>query len=87
MSIRSNVAIIYSEASREAFAAKAKAEDELYTFRGSRATLHWIKGEEAYLAVNGCASILRRLGVKFDILNENEGLPGLLNEYYTSLLP
>ena len=62
MSIRSNVAIIYSEASRQAFTAKAKAEDELYTFRGSRATLHWIKGEEAYLAVNGCASILRRLG-------------------------
>ena len=87
MSIRNNVAIIYSEASRQAFITEAGNRGQVYQFRGSRETLHWLRGDVAYLAVNGVASLLRRLSIKFDILREEECSLKLLKEYHTLFIP
>ena len=87
MNIRSNVAIIYSEESRQAFIAEAKTKGLIYQFQGSRGTMHWLLGDAAYLAVNGAANLLRRLGVKFDILREEECSEECLREYHTIFIP
>jgi len=87
MSIRNNVAIIYSEASRQAFITEARNRGQVYQFRGSRETLNWLRGDVAYLAVNGVASLLRRLSIKFDILGEEECSLELLKEYHTLFIP
>ena len=87
MKVKSNVAIIYSEESRQAFIAGAKMKGLIYQFQGSHDTLHWLLGGVAYLAVNGAANLLRRLGVKFDILKEEECSEKCLGEYHTVLVP
>jgi len=87
MTIRNNAAIIYSEESRQAFIADARKRGQIYRFRGSSGVLHWLRGDVAYLAVNGVASLLRRFGVKFDILTEDKCSVEVLNDYHTIFVP
>lgn len=81
-----NVGIIFSETSRQAFVERAVREGQVYRFRGSRGKVNWIAGE-AYLAVNGLASVLRRIGVRFDILEEGDCASGDLMGYRTIFCP
>ena len=85
-SIRQNIAIVYSRNSYRHYCAQAEKNGLLYRFRGAESVLHWLKGEYAYLAVNGLANFLRRLGIKFDIVQEKD-LSHCIDSYHTIFIP
>lgn len=59
------VAVVYNSGQRLDAAEQASRLGQVYTFRGAdRSAIHWLKGRYAGLSVNGCASSLRRLGIK-----------------------
>lgn len=76
------VAVCFSEQVRQELIAEAKSNDAIYKFQTSNGSLRWLKGEYAYLKANGCISILRRLGIKADIVDV-----GKLSEYRTVFTP
>jgi len=87
MDFRQNTAIIYSEETRQSFINKALAENKIYRFNGAEGKKTWLVGEYAYLAVNGLSNILRRLGINFDILKDEEIRDGILELYDAIFLP
>lgn len=81
-----SVGVLFSEGSRQVFVARAVAEGRIYRFKGSRGDVEWMTGE-AYLAVNGAASILRRLGASVDILAEETCSVASWARYRTIICP
>jgi len=67
-----DIGIVFSPSSRNRYIEEAKNKNLLYRFKGSTKKISWIQEEFAYLAVNGVASLLRRLNLKFDVINEDE---------------
>ena len=66
-----NIAVLFSERSRAAYAREAAAKGQTYTFTdawGKPRT--WLKGEHAYLAPNAASLLLARCNLKHDILEE-----------------
>lgn len=67
-----NVAVLYSDRSRKAYADEAATKGQTYTFDdawGQPRT--WLKGEYAYLAPNAASLLLARCNLKHDIVEEN----------------
>jgi len=84
----SSVGVLYSRSSLSECVEKAKQFDALYNFHGATGTVQWLKGEYAYLAPNGAASLLRRLCIKFDWLTDEDLLePKHLERYHTLVVP
>lgn len=71
MALRQNIAIIYSNESRQEYIMQAQRNKSIYNFSASCGRTNWVQGEYAYLSVNGLSSILRRLGIKHDIVKED----------------
>jgi hypothetical protein len=68
-----SIGIVFSERSRAAYAAEARAKAETYTFTdawGKPRT--WLKGEYAYLAPNAARVLLSRCNLKHDFVEEAE---------------
>ena len=87
MDFRQNTAIIYSEETRKILIDKALAEGKVYRFDGAEGKKSWLVGKYAYLAANALSNILRRLGISFDVLSENEIRDDILEFYDTVFLP
>jgi hypothetical protein len=82
------VGILFSRHSLSACREMAKRSNAFYSFGGATARVNWLKGEYAYLAPNGVASLLRRLCIKFDWLGDEDLLElKRLRRYHTLLLP
>jgi hypothetical protein len=82
------VGILYSRLSLSAFTEVAKRSNALYRFDGATGRVHWLRGEYAYLAPNGAASLLRRLCIKFDWLGDEDLLElKRIKRYHTLILP
>lgn len=85
--LRCNVAVLFSERSRRAYAAEAQRRGETYRFMGaSGVEREWLKGEFAYLAPSAASSVLHRWAVKHDVLGE-EDLADHLDAYQTLVVP
>jgi hypothetical protein len=83
-----SIAILFSERSRAAYAAEARAKGETYTFTdawGKPRT--WLKGEYAYLAPNAARVLLSRCNLKHDFLEEAELTRERLAGYRAVLVP
>jgi len=68
-----NVAVLFSDRSRKAYAKEAAASGQTYTFTdawGKPRT--WLKGEHAYLAPNAASLLLARCNLKHDVIEEAE---------------
>ncbi|MBI3988699.1 MAG: hypothetical protein HY347_03685 [candidate division NC10 bacterium] len=87
MDFRQNIAVLSSEPSHLAHIEEARRQGALYRFRGAGSVLHWLQGEHAYLAVNGLASLLRRLAVQFDLLQEEEVSVETCEDYDLIFIP
>lgn len=72
MSRNNRVAVLFSEQTRQRLITEAKSNNAIYKFQTSDGSLQWLKGKYAYLKVNGCMSILRRLGIKADEVDEGK---------------
>ncbi|PIQ82826.1 MAG: hypothetical protein COV76_01560 [Candidatus Omnitrophica bacterium CG11_big_fil_rev_8_21_14_0_20_64_10] len=67
------ITLLFSESSRVAKARRAEAAHHLYPVsNGGGETEHWIRGDDAYLAVNGCRHFLWRLGLPHRRLEESQ---------------
>jgi hypothetical protein len=65
------IAILFSEKSRAAYAAEAKARGQTYTFTDAWGMPRtWLKGEFAYLAPNAARLLLSRCNLKHDLIEE-----------------
>jgi len=84
----SGIGILYSRNSQQSLSKMADMEGKSFNFRGAKGTVCWLKGEYAYLAPNGAASLLRRLCIKFDWMSD-EDLTNVtrLEPYHTLILP
>ena len=76
-----DIAVVFSDASRAAYATHAAELDQTYTFPSAwDKPATWIKGEYAYLAPNAASLLLARCNLKHDIINEgsltDDGLRG-----------
>lgn len=82
------VGILYSRLSLATCIEMAKRSNALYGFGGATAAVQWLKGEHAYLAPNGAASLLRRFCIKFDWLGDEDLLElRRLERFHTLVLP
>jgi hypothetical protein len=82
------VGLLYSRLALSKCLEAAKRLDAIYTFNGAEGTTHWLKGEYAYLASNGAASLLRRLCIKFDWLTDEDLTEAKnLERYQTLIVP
>ena len=86
-SFRQNAAIVYSRQSLKENIKEAQESGKVYRFEGTRGLMHWLAGEHAYLAVNGLSSILRRLGVKFDLIFDSDATEKVLQSYNFIFVP
>ena len=67
-----NVAVLFSERSRDAYAAEAAARGETYTFTDAWGRPRtWLKGEYAYLAPAAASVLLARCNLKHDVVEES----------------
>lgn len=67
------IAVIFSERTREAYAAEAHSRGETYTFTDARKQQRtWLKGEWAYLAPNAVTVVLNRFNLKHTLVRESE---------------
>ncbi|HYF17788.1 MAG TPA: hypothetical protein VEA40_07940 [Ramlibacter sp.] len=65
------VVVLFSEASRRAYARQAHDLGETYTFTGADgAPRTWLKSEHAYLAPSGAGVFLARCNLKHDLVEE-----------------
>jgi hypothetical protein len=83
-----SIAVLFSERSRAAYAAEARAGGETYTFTdawGKPRT--WLKGEYAYLAPNAARVLLSRCNLKHDFVEESELTRERLDGYRALLVP
>jgi len=88
MENHSKLGILYSQSSHSWLKKMAEQSRSIYRFEGTTDTVRWLKGEYAYLAPNGAASVLRRLCIKFDWLREKEITePVILSAYHTLMVP
>jgi hypothetical protein len=86
--LRSGLGLLYSKTSLNSCVQAAKQPDAIYNFQGTTGWVRWLKGEYAYLAPNGAASLLRRLCIKFDWLSDEEIEDSMvLQRYHTLILP
>ena len=68
---RQNVAILFSEGSREHLSREAVGSESIYEFTGaSGRSCRWLKGEFAYLAPIAASAVLNRCNVKHDVVTE-----------------
>ena len=82
------VGLLYSRLSVSKCVETARRLDAIYTFNGATGRVQWLKGEYAYLAPNGVASVLRRLCVKFSwVTDEDITDPKNLEHYHTLIVP
>ena len=73
MTSQHEVAVLFSQRSRKAYAAEAAARGETYTFTdawGKPRT--WLKGQYAYLATSGARVLLSRCNIKHDLIEEDD---------------
>ncbi|HZP98238.1 MAG TPA: hypothetical protein VFB13_01785 [Reyranella sp.] len=65
------IAVLFSEASRAAYAAEAHARGETYTFTDAWGLPRtWLKNEHAYLAPNAARLLLTRCNLKHQLIEE-----------------
>jgi hypothetical protein len=65
------VCVLFSEATRAAYAREAHEQGQTYTFTGAAGQpLTWLKGDYAYLAPNAASVFLARCNVKHDVVTE-----------------
>jgi hypothetical protein len=64
------VAVIHDNSLRRRLVAEALGKGEIYCFKTPYGEYKWLKREYAYLAVNGCVSLLRRLGIDCAVVDE-----------------
>jgi hypothetical protein len=65
------IAVLFSEASRAAYAAEAHAASETYTFTDAWGLPRtWLRNEYAYLAPNAARLLLSRCNLKHDLIGE-----------------
>src|SRR4051812_44421068 len=77
-----DIAVLFSERSRAAYASEAVTSGQTYTFTdawGRERT--WLKGERAYLAPNGANLLLSRCNLKHDVLEERDLSAAVLAGY------
>jgi hypothetical protein len=66
------IAVLFSEASRVAYAAEAARRGETYTFTDAWGLPRtWLKGEYAYLAPNAARLLLSRCNLKHELMEES----------------
>lgn len=68
-----DIAVLFSDRSRRAYADEARARGQTYTFTdawGKPKT--WVKGEHAYLAPNAASLLLARCNLKHDVIEERD---------------
>jgi hypothetical protein len=83
-----NVAILYSQRSRDAYAVQAQAKGQTYTFTDANDKPRtWLKGEFAYLAVNAASLLLARCNLKHDIVEEAQLSASVLNGLRALVIP
>ncbi|MHB1132427.1 MAG: hypothetical protein ACYC4L_08580 [Chloroflexota bacterium] len=86
--VRQRVALLFSQRSRDLYAAEAVERGETYTFSdawGQPKT--WLKGEYAYLSPNAASAVLNRCNIKHDWVEEEELDDEALPEYWAVLVP
>ena len=84
----SMVGVLYSRTSQRWLSNLAEQSGAIHEFKGATETVRWLKGEWAYLAPNGAASLLRRLCIKFDWLTDEDLTePKNLERYHTLIVP
>ena len=66
-----DIIVLFSARSRDAYAAKAIARGETYTFTDAWGLPRtWVKGEHAYLAPNAAGLLLARCNLKHHLVEE-----------------
>ena len=83
-----DIAVIFSESSRQCYADHAARIGETYSFDSAwdrRVT--WLKGEYAYLAPNGASLLLSRCNLKHDLIGEALLTDQVLAGYRLLLIP
>jgi hypothetical protein len=69
--VRAGVAVLFSQRSRDAYAAEAAEKGRTYTFTDAEGQPKcWLKGEYAYLAPNAATVLLNRYNIKSDLVEE-----------------
>lgn len=82
------VGILYSRSSQYRLSTIAEEKERIFRFKGATGMVCWLKGEYAYLAPNGAASLLRRLCIKFDWVSDADLTDATrLERYHTLILP
>jgi hypothetical protein len=86
--LRQNVAVLFSEESRQFLIREARERDQLYAFTGADGQeRHWLKGQYAYLAPAAAATLLNRCNVKHDLCQETEIGDDVLAAYRVLWVP
>src|SRR5262245_31233682 len=68
----SEIIVLFSQRSRDAYAAEATARGETYTFTDAWGLPRtWVKGEYAYLAPNAAGLLLARCNLKHRMVEED----------------
>jgi hypothetical protein len=81
-------AVLFSNRTREAYAAEAAARQETYTFTDAWGMPRtWLKGEYAYLAPNAAGLLLSRCNIKHDVVEESDLSEERLAGYRLLLVP
>jgi hypothetical protein len=82
------VGILYSRLSLSKCVEAARQLDAIYNCHGATSTVRWLRGEYAYLAPNGAASLMRRLCIKFNWVTDEDLIePKNLERYHTLIVP
>jgi hypothetical protein len=83
-----DVAVLFSRASRDAYAASAVALGQTYTFESAwDVERTWVKGEYAYLAPSAASLLLARCNLKHDVVDESEMDEAALAGYRALIIP
>ena len=83
-----DVAVLFSQRSRDAYAAEAAARGETYTFTDAWGRPRtWLKGEYAYLAPGAASVLLARCNLKHDVVEEADLTDDRLAGYRAVLVP
>jgi hypothetical protein len=82
------IAVLFSEASRAAYATQARARRQTYTFADAWGLPRtWLKNEYAYLAPNAAQLLLSRCNLKHDLIEETVLTDQRLNGLRALLIP
>jgi hypothetical protein len=86
--LSNDVAVLFSNRSRDAYAAEATARGETYTFTDAWGMPRtWVKGEYAYLAPNAAGVLLSRCNIKYHLIEEADLGDTRLAECRALLIP